>query len=112
MFVVSYPQTAYAGLSMSLQVEWQYLMLTDLGVREYMIPVEEALANKFLLKLLGIQSIAGRLRKLLNLGAKKCQGLGYRTNGCGGREPPDFSGVQRTLGGVPFHRRGPINIQT
>ena len=112
MFVVNYPQTVYAGLSMSLQVEWQYLMLTVLGVREYMITVEEALANKFLLKLLGIQSISGRLRKRLNLGAKKGQGLGYRTNGCGGREPPDFSGVQRTLGGVPCHRRGPINIQT
>ena len=49
---------------MSLQVEWQYIMLTVPGIREYMRPVEEALANKFLLKLLGIQSISGRLRDL------------------------------------------------
>ena len=40
-----------------------------------MIPVEEALANKFLPKLLELQSISGRLRKLLALGDKR-SGLG------------------------------------
>ena len=40
-----------------------------------MIPVEEALANKFLPKLLELQSISGRLRKLLALGYKR-SGLG------------------------------------
>ena len=34
-------------------------------------PVEEALTNKFLPKPLGLQSILGRLRKLLALGAKR-----------------------------------------
>ena len=37
--------------------------------------MEEALANKFLTKLLAIQSISGRLKKLLALGAKRA-GLG------------------------------------
>ena len=46
-------------------------MRTILGVREYMGPVEEALANKFLLKLLGLQIISWWLRKLLALGAKR-----------------------------------------
>ena len=40
-----------------------------------MVPVEEALGNKFMPKLLGIQSISGRLRKLLSLGANR-SGLG------------------------------------
>ena len=60
---------------MSLQVEWQYLLRTVQGVGEYMGPVEEALTNKFLLKLLGLQSILGRLRKLLALGFKRA-GIG------------------------------------
>ena len=40
-----------------------------------MRPVEEALDNKFLPKLLGLQIISGRLRKLLALGDKR-SGLG------------------------------------
>ena len=60
---------------MSLQVKRQYLMRTVLGCGEYMVPVEEALSNKFLTKLLGLKSISGRLRKLLALGAKR-SGLG------------------------------------
>ena len=74
-FSVRYSQTAYEGLAMSLQEEWQYLLWTVPGVGEYMVPVEEALANKFLPKLLGLQSISGRLRKLLYLGAKRA-GIG------------------------------------
>ena len=60
---------------MFLQVEWQYLMHTIPGVREYKGLVEEALANKFLPKLLGLQSISGRLRELLDLRSKRA-GLG------------------------------------
>ena len=37
--------------------------------------VEEALANKFLLKLMGLESILGMMRKILALGAKR-EGLG------------------------------------
>ena len=50
-------------------------MRTVPGVGEYMSPVEEAPANKFLLKLLGFQSISVRLRKVLALGSKS-SGLG------------------------------------
>ena len=46
-------------------------------VGEYVSPVEEALANKFLLELLGLQSISVKLRKLLALGSKS-SGLGIQ----------------------------------
>ena len=35
-FAVSYLQTSYSVLAMLLQAEWQYLVQTVLGVREYM----------------------------------------------------------------------------
>ena len=50
-------------------------MQTVPRVREYMGPVEKAFVNKFLPKILGLESISGRLRKLLALGAKRA-GLG------------------------------------
>ena len=46
-----------------------------------MIPVEEALANKFLPKLLELQSISGRLIKLL--------ALGYNISGLGIPDPTE-----------------------
>ena len=55
----------FSGVLTSIQSEWQYLMQTVLGVGEYIGPVEKALENKFLMKLLGLESIPGRLRKLL-----------------------------------------------
>ena len=58
MFDVGYLQTAYAVLAMSLQAECKYLMQTVPGVGDYMSPLEEALDNKFLPKLLGLQSIS------------------------------------------------------
>ena len=70
-FDIRYPQTAYAGLAMSLQAERKHLMRTVPGFREYIGPVEEALANKFLTKLLGLQSISGRLLKILSLEYKR-----------------------------------------
>ena len=38
-----HPQSAYAGLEMSLQLEWQYLQRTVPGVGTLMGPIEEAL---------------------------------------------------------------------
>ena len=74
-----------------------------------MSPVEEALANKFLPKLLGLQSISGRLRKLLALGYKR-SGLSIPDPMEGGRrKPPDVAGVQQTLGGFPLQERGHID---
>ena len=48
-----YPQTAYAGLSKSLQAEWQYMHRVIEDVGEYFAPIEEALATVFIPALLG-----------------------------------------------------------
>ena len=56
-FSVRYLHTAYYRLAMSLQAEWQSLMQSVTRVGEYMVPVEEDLANKFLPKLMGLESI-------------------------------------------------------
>ena len=42
-----HPQLAYAGLGMSMQLEWQYLQRTVPGVGTLMGPIEEALREKF-----------------------------------------------------------------
>ena len=42
-----YPQSAYAGLGVPLQLEWQYLQRTVPGVVTLMGPIEEALREKF-----------------------------------------------------------------
>ena len=42
-----YPQSSYAGLGMSLQLEWQYLQKTVPGVGALMGPIEQALREKF-----------------------------------------------------------------
>ena len=39
-FAFSYLQASYSGVAVSLQAEWQYLVLTAPGVGEYMGPVE------------------------------------------------------------------------
>ena len=38
-----YPQSAYAGLGVSLQIEWQYLQRTVPGVGSQMGTIEDAL---------------------------------------------------------------------
>ena len=43
-----HPQSAYAGLGMLLQLEWQYLQSTVPGVGTLMGPIEEALKEKFI----------------------------------------------------------------
>ena len=42
-----HPQSAYAGLGMSLQLKWQYLQSTLPGVGTLMGPIEEFLRDKF-----------------------------------------------------------------
>jgi hypothetical protein len=71
-----FPQTAYAGLSKSLQSEWQYLqrVLPDAG--SYFKPIEEALATNFLPALLQEPaSNAEPLRALMAMPVR-CAGLG------------------------------------
>jgi len=47
-----FPQTAYAGLSKSLQLEWQYLQRVVPDTGATLVPIEAAIANTFLPALL------------------------------------------------------------
>lgn len=66
-----YPQSAYAGLTKSFQMEWQYAQRVLPGISQQFAPVEKALAEHFLPALLGAtrEEIAG-LRDLLALPVK------------------------------------------
>ena len=48
-----HPQSDYAGLVMSLQLEWQYLQRTIPGVDTLMGPIEEAIREKYFPSLFG-----------------------------------------------------------
>jgi hypothetical protein len=71
-----YPQTAYAGLSWSLQAEWQYLQRVTPDLSPAFAPLEEAIATVFLPALLDttIEEVA-KLRPILALPTHK-GGLG------------------------------------
>ena len=43
-----HPQSAYDGLGILLQLQWQYLQRTVPGVGTLMDPIEEALREKYL----------------------------------------------------------------
>ena len=60
-----HPQSAYAGLGMSLQLEWQYLQRTVPGVGTLMGIIEEALREKFFPALFGGEEINAEFRKIL-----------------------------------------------
>ena len=64
------PQLAYAGLGMSLQLEWQYLQRTVPGVGTLMGPIEEALREKIFPSLFGGEEIDANFRKILGHGVK------------------------------------------
>ncbi|KAI2493136.1 hypothetical protein MHU86_21397 [Fragilaria crotonensis] len=63
-----YPQTAYAGLSQSLQAEWQYLQRVTPDIAPAFAPLEAAIATVFLPALLDttVEEVA-KLRPLLAL---------------------------------------------
>ena len=48
-----HPQSAYSGLGVSLQLDWQYLQRTVPGVGTLMGPIEEALRDKLFPALFG-----------------------------------------------------------
>ena len=48
MVAKQFPQTAYAGLAWSLQLEWQYLQRVTPGIAESFSPIEDAIATEFL----------------------------------------------------------------
>ena len=52
-----HPQSAYAGLGMLLQSEWQYLQRNVPGVGTLMGPIEEALREKCFPSLFGGEDI-------------------------------------------------------
>ena len=56
-----FPQTAFAGVAMSLQHEWQYVARTVPGIGHLFAPVERAIRNNFLPTLLGEDSITGEM---------------------------------------------------
>ena len=60
-----HPQSAYAGLGMSLQLEWQYLQRTVPIVGTRMGPIEEALREKFFPALYGGDDITTNFWKIL-----------------------------------------------
>ena len=59
-----HPQSAYDGLGMSLQYEWQYLQRTVTKVGTLMGPIEEALREKFFAALFGGKEINADFRKI------------------------------------------------
>ena len=60
-----YPQTAYAGMTRSLQCEWQYLQRVLPNASDVFKPLEEALRSHFLPALLGQDEVSDRLRERL-----------------------------------------------
>ena len=70
-------QTAFAGLTISLQNEWQYLSRTVLDIGHRFEPVERAIRQRLLPELMGLESISGEMRQLMAQGVKQA-GLGIR----------------------------------
>ena len=65
-----HPQSAYAGLGMSLQSEWWYLQRNFPGVGTLMGPIEEALREKFFPFLFRGEDITADFRKILGHSVK------------------------------------------
>ena len=70
-----YPQLAYDGLGMSLQLKWQYLQRTVPGVASLMVPIEDALRQAFFPVLFGGEEVSPDLREILGHSVKRV-GLG------------------------------------
>ena len=65
-----HPQSAYAGLGMSLKIEWQYLQWNVPGVGTLIGPIEEALREKFFPSLFGGEEITADFREILGHSVK------------------------------------------
>lgn len=68
---IRYPQTAYAGLVLCLQNEWQYVQRTCPSIGFTFAPIETALREEFIPALLGVESISGEDRELFAHGVKR-----------------------------------------
>ena len=70
-----YPQSAYAGLGMSLQIECLYPQRTIHGVGTLMGPIKDALREAFFPVLFGGEEVSPNLREILGHSVK-LSGLG------------------------------------
>ena len=84
-----YPQPAYAGLTMSLQQEWQYVSWVVPGAGQYMHPIEDALHHKKFLPNLLDATMDGDLRKL--------RGQRVKNAGLGIPNPVEMAGEQHMM---------------
>ena len=57
-----YPQSAYAGLGMFLQLDWQYLQMTVPEVGSMMGPIEDVLREAFFPTILGGEEVSADFR--------------------------------------------------
>ena len=71
-----FPQTAFAGLTMSLQSEWQYLQRVVPGLADAFEPVETALREEFLPALFQVDATAAAANRALWALPTKHGGLG------------------------------------
>jgi hypothetical protein len=66
-----FPQTAYVGLALSLQAEWQYICCIVLGAEHYVGPIETAICEKFIPALLQVSDpVDDTFCQLLSQGVK------------------------------------------
>jgi hypothetical protein len=72
---VKYPQTAYAGFSKSLQMEWQYLQRVVPESTQYFAPLEKAIREDFLPALLGEKGPVSEELRLITTLATKAAGI-------------------------------------
>ena len=65
-----HPQSAYAGLGVSLQLKWQYLQSTVPGDGTLMGPIKESLRETFFPALFGGEDIDAKFWKILGHSVK------------------------------------------
>ena len=70
-----YPQSAYAGLGMSIHIEWHSLKRTVPGVGSMMGTIEDAQREAFFPALFGGEEVSSNLREILGHSMKR-GGLG------------------------------------
>jgi len=81
-----FPQTAYAGLAKSLQLEWQYLQRVVPGIGATLAPIEDAITQTFLPALIAEPTAAiQRLRETTTLPVRYA-GLGVPNPGTTARQ--------------------------
>ena len=94
-FAVCYPYTEFSGVVMSLQSQWQYLMQTVLGVREYMSLVLGGLGKQFSAKTNGTGEYFREDEETTGPSSQEGKTWDNETNRSDRLNPQDFTGVQK-----------------